>query len=236
MRHPYPIAMRDPESLRPSPWNPRRHPRRQIAQLARSIGEFGFVGVVAVDENDQILAGHGRVEAAISAGVKAIPCMIVTGLSEAAKRAFVIADNKIALNARWDEAALVELLDGIIELDPGVDLELTGFDTIEIDQFYGAQEGEHAIDPADDALPDDDGPPITRSGDLWLCGRHRILCGDALAAASYERLMQGEVAELGLHDPPYNVPTQGHIGGLGRIRHRDFATALRGIKEWRAGK
>lgn len=225
MHRSYPIAMRDPKSLRPSPWNPRRHPKKQIAQLARSVAEFGFVGVVAVDENDQVLAGHGRVEAAIAAGVKTIPCMIVTGLSEAAKRAFVIADNKIALNARWDEAALVELLDGIIELDPGVDLELTGFDTIEIDQLYGAQEGENAIDPADDALPVDDGPPVTHRGDLWLCGRHRILCGDALDSASYEHLMLGEVAELGLHDPPYNVPTRGHIGGLGRIQHRDFAMA-----------
>lgn len=225
MRHPYAIAMRDPSRLAPSPWNPRRHPRRQIKQLAKSIEEFGFVGVVAIDESGQILAGHGRVEAAIAAGLKAIPCMVVAGLSEAARRTFVIADNKIALNARWDEAQLAELFDEIIELEPGSDLELTGFDTIEIDQLVTTQAPQDVGDPADEALPEDDGPTATRPGDLWLCGRHRILCADSLEAESYERLMGGEVAELGLHDPPYNVPMLGHISGLGRVRHRDFAMA-----------
>lgn len=225
MSHPYAIAMRDPSRLAPSPWNPRRHPRKQIKQLAKSIEEFGFVGVVAIDETGQILAGHGRVEAAIAAGLKAIPCMVVAGLSEAARRTFVIADNKIALNARWDEAQLAELFDEIIELKPGSDLELTGFDTIEIDQLVTMQAPQDAGDPADEALPEDDGPTATRPGDLWLCGRHRILCADSLEAESYERLMGGEVAELGLHDPPYNVPMLGHISGLGRVRHRDFAMA-----------
>jgi DNA modification methylase len=225
MRRPYACVMRDPNHLVSSPWNPRRHPRKQIRQLTQSIQAFGFVGVVVIDENGQILAGHGRVEAAIAAGLHSIPCMVVTGLTEAAKRLFVLADNKIALNARWDEASIVKLLDEIVLLDPDCDIQLTGFDTVEIDQLYEIDAPLDSGDPADEALPEDAGTIVTRPGELWHCGPHRILCGNALEAGSYEQLMGGEVAELGLHDPPYNVPMKGHISGLGRVRHRDFAMA-----------
>jgi DNA modification methylase len=151
-----------------------------------------------------------------------VPCLRIRDWSEAQKAAYAIADNKIALNAGWDEALLLQELEALIEID--FDVGITGFDAIEIDGLARAEEPEDAGDPRDDALPEPcAGPPVTRAGDVWLCGEHRLICGDARNPVVYAELMQGEKAELVFTDPPYNVPISGHVGGLGRIRHREFA-------------
>lgn len=146
----------------------------------------------------------------------------MTNLSPAEIRAYRLADNRIALDSTWDEELLALEFEALaIE---GLDLELTGFDAAEIDLVIDAGRGE-PLDPADDAVNDDDGPAVSRIGDLWLLGEHRLLCGDATQATSYEALMNGERARMVFTDPPYNVPINGHVSGLGSVRHREFAMA-----------
>jgi DNA modification methylase len=209
--------------LRPHPNNARTHSRKQIRQIAKSIEQFGFCNPVLVDDAKQIIAGHGRVEAAKLLGVDAVPTCRLSHLSEADKRAYVLADNKLAENAGWDKELLAIELQGLIELE--VDIELTGFDMAEID--FILEEAREATDaasgPEDEPPQPSSGPAVTQTGDLWLLGSHRLLCGDARDQAAYAQLLEGAKAEFVFTDPPYNVAIDGHVCGLGRVRHREFA-------------
>ena len=216
----------DINRLKANPRNARTHNKRQIKKIAASIDRFGFVNPVLIDEDYGIVAGHGRVEAAKSLGWKNVPTLRVEHLSDADKRAYILADNRLAEDAGWDEEILAIELQGLIDLD--VSIELTGFDLAEVDRIIEGQ-GASISEQADalDQLPDMDvgALPVTKVGDLWELGSHRLLCGDALKADSYQTLLDGDAATMIFTDPPYNVPISGHVCGLGKTQHREFAMA-----------
>jgi DNA modification methylase len=209
--------------LRPYPNNARTHSKKQVQQIANSIKKFGFCNPVLVDDAKQIIAGHGRVEAAKLLGIDAVPICRLSHLSEAEKRAYILADNKLAEKAGWDKELLAIELQGLIDLD--VEIELTGFEMPEIDFILeDAREANGASSGPEDDVPQyPSGPVVTQAGDLWVLGNHRLLCADARDQAAYESLLEGAKAQFVLTDPPYNVPIDGNVCGLGRIRHRDFA-------------
>jgi len=208
--------------LRPYAANARTHSKKQVKQIARSIAKFGFCNPVLIDDTKQIIAGHGRVEAAKLLGIDAVPTCQLSHLSETDKRAYILADNKLAEKAGWDKELLAIELQGLIELD--VDIELTGFDTSEIDIILeNAREANGDPSGPEDEVPNSLGPAVTQTGDLWLLGTHRLLCGDARDQAAYDRLLEGAKAEFVFTDPPYNVAIDGHVCGLGRVHHREFA-------------
>src|SRR5271155_1424451 len=203
--------------------NARTHSRRQIKQIADSITRFGFNNPVLVDDAGEIIAGHGRVEAAKLLEMKDVPTLRLSHLSPAEKRAYVVADNKLAELAGWDREILAIELQALIDLD--FEVELTGFEMGEIDVILDdVDEAKSDATGPDDEVPDPfPGTATCQSGDLWLLGKHRLLCGDALEVAGYERLLDGQMAEFVLTDPPYNVSIDGHVCGKGAIRHREFA-------------
>jgi DNA modification methylase len=219
------VVMRPIETLKPFPGNARRHSRAQIHALSNSIGEFGFTNPVLIDENGTILCGHGRLAAAKIAGLSEVPTLSVGGLSFPEKRALVIADNRIGEQSDWDFDLLreqfVEILAG------GIDIELSGYSTGEVDLIIdGKGLSPERTDPDDD-LSGLVGSqlPVSRPDDLWHLGRHRLLCGDALLAGSYHALLGDELVQMVVTDPPYNVEIQGHAMGRGRIKHREFIMA-----------
>ena len=209
--------------LRPHANNARTHSRKQVRQIAKSIEKFGFNNPVLIDDANQIIAGHGRVEAASLLGIDIVPTCRLSHLSDADKRAYVLADNKLAELAGWDKELLAIELQGLIELD--VEIELTGFGMAEIDVIL--EEASEATgtpsEPEDEAPQYPSAPPVTQTGDLWVLGGHHLLCGDARDKAAYDHLLKGAKAEFVFTDPPYNVAIDGNVCGLGRIRHRDFA-------------
>jgi hypothetical protein len=142
-------------------------------------------------------------------------------MSPAEKRAYIIADNKLALNAGWDEQLLADELKELLSFDLEFDIGVTGFSIAEVDSLIEGATPEEQGDPADDLVPEDVGPPRCRPGDIWQLGAHRLICGSALDEASVAALMDGMI----FSDPPYNVPIQGHVGGSGKTRHREFAMA-----------
>jgi DNA modification methylase len=216
--------------LRPYTKNPRTHSKKQIGQIAESIKRFGFTNPVLISDDDEIIAGHGRVAAAKVLGIESVPTVRLSHLNDAQRRAYVIADNKLALNAGWDREVLAIELQALANLD--FDVEITGFSMAEVDLVLD-EARESSSDPEHDA--DDEVPALldpvlatTRPGDLWLLGRHRLLCGDSRNRESVDRLLECELANLIFTDPPYTVPIDGHVCGLGWIRHREFA---RGVGE-----
>lgn len=219
------VRMRPVGELRPYARNARTHSRRQVRQIADSITRFGFTNPVLTDDAGGIIAGHGRVAAAQLLGITEVPTIALSHLSPEERRAYVLADNKLAENAGWDRETLAIELQGLIDI--GFDLELTGFSLAEIDFTLDAAR-ERSSDGAgrEDRLPAEvTGPAVTRPGDLWNLGGHRLVCGDARDAEAVDRVMAGEPADVIFADPPYNVPIDGHVSGLGRIRHREFAFA-----------
>ncbi|MGJ8585380.1 MAG: site-specific DNA-methyltransferase [Marinosulfonomonas sp.] len=210
-----------------SPWaqNARTHSPKQIRQIAESIRTFGFTNPVLIDEDRCILAGHGRVEAAKLLGMAEVPCLRLDHMSRAQKRAYVLADNKLAENAGWDSEILAIELDALVTADLDFDIGVIGFDAGEIDLIIEGAAPSQANAPEDEELPHLDEHPITRPGDLWQLGEHRLICGDARQPAVLETLMQDEVAQMVFCDPPYNVPINGHVCGTGAIHHREFAMA-----------
>jgi len=219
------INYRRLSGLRPFGGNARRHSRKQLAQIAASIQKFGFTNPVLITDDNQILAGHARVDAAKSLGMSEVPTVRLSQMTEADRRAYVIADNKLALNAGWDTEVLAAEMQALIEI--GFDVELTGFSLAEIDLTIAAAEQSKPSgkDGNDDQIPPLRTTAVTRLGDVWLLGRHRLLCGDARESTSYAALMGDERAQLMFTDPPYNVPIMGHVCGLGRTQHREFAMA-----------
>ena len=190
-----------PGELRPFGKNSRTHSSEQVKHIARSIQKFGFTNPVLTDGSYGIIAGHGRVLAAIELGMETVPTIALSHLSKKQIRAYVIADNKLALNAGWDDAILKEELTGILE--SGIDLDLTGFSLDEIDDLLGKES-----EPSD---KDDDVPEIEQNvhnvklGDLWKLGEHRLLCGDSTDKVQVDRLMDGEKADMVFTDPPYGI-------------------------------
>ncbi|MEC5291823.1 DNA methyltransferase [Aurantimonas sp. C2-6-R+9] len=234
------IEMLRCEALMPYPGNARIHSRKQVRQIADSIGRFGFTNPVLIDDGNMILAGHGRVEAAKLLAMDRVPCVQLRSMTEAQKRAYILADNKLALNAGWDEDLLGKELGFLLEQTETLDIALTGFSIAEIDLVLEpGGTAPQADTEREDALPSvaDDTAPVTRAGDVWQLGPHRLVCGDARDAATYASLMQDErggengtaggteVADMVFTDPPYNVPVDGHVCGSGKVRHREFAFA-----------
>jgi DNA modification methylase len=211
-------------TLKPYAGNPRTHSKQQIRQIAASIKAFGWTNPILIDGEAVVIAGHGRLRAAMSLGIDRVPTICINDMTEAQKRAYVLADNKLAENAGWDRELLALELQGLLEMDLDFDVTATGFEMGEIDVLIGSSDEE---DDEADHLPEVDTAalPVTRPGDLWQLSRHRLLCADATQPASFETLMDGERAEMVFTDPPYNVPIDGHVSGLGSSRHSAFAMA-----------
>lgn len=217
------VVERPIAELQPSPRNARTHSPKQIDQIAGSVGNFGFVAPVLIDRHGVIVSGHGRVEAAKLLGMSTVPTIVLDHLGSDQIRALALAENRLAELAGWDKDLLKIELSHLIEID--FDVELTGFETPQIDLIMSADEAPAPkADPADAVAPVG-AQAVTWRGDVWLLGDHRILCGDARERADYEKLMGGEFAQMTFTDPPYNVRINGHVGGLGKIKHRAFPMA-----------
>lgn len=190
--------------------NARTHSKEQINQLRGSLREFGFVNPVIVDKDLNIIAGHGRIMAAKEEGLSEVPCVFAEHLTDAQKRAYILADNRLALNAGWDEEMLsVELSD---LMGDDFDLSLLGFDGAEIDKLLGMND-----DIADDDFDVEEElnkPTTTKLGDIWQLGNHRLICGDSTKEETYTALMDGKKANLVVTDPPYNVNYEGSAGKI----------------------
>lgn len=193
------------DELIPYANNARTHSKEQINKIRSSLREFGFVNPVLIDKDKNIIAGHGRVTAAKEEGIKEVPCVLVEHLTEAQKKAYIIADNKLALDAGWDNELLALELENLKELD--FDVELTGFNAAEIEDLFSQVHDKDVEDDdfdADAALEEID-EPVSKQGDIWILGKHRLICGDSTKAETYEKLMGGKKANLCVTDPPYNV-------------------------------
>ena len=230
------ILPQSPAALTPRSGNPRTHSEKQLRQIADSIRTFGFTNPVLVDRDNGIVAGHGRVEAAKRLKLRSVPTIRLEDMTEAEIRAYVIADNRLAENAGWDRELLAIELQHLYELDLDFDVTITGFEMPEIDVLFGelqaAESGPDEPDPADEVPDvDDTGPAVTRPGDLWVVGKHRLICGDATDPDVYAGLLGGERAQMVFTDPPYNVPIDGHVCGLGSVKHREFAMAAGEMSE-----
>jgi ParB-like chromosome segregation protein Spo0J len=191
------------DRLRPYERNPRTHSDAQVDQIAASMVEFGWTNPVLVDEQGGILAGHGRLLAARKLGLAEVPVIRFEHLSEAQKRAYLIADNQLALQAGWSEELLGAELAWL--RDERFDLDLVGFDATELERLLAIADGEAGSDEAEDEVPEPPEEPVSRLGDLWVLGNHRLLCGDATVQVDVERVLGGQLADITFCDPPYNV-------------------------------
>ena len=215
-----------PHALKPNPRNARTHSKKQIRQIADSVLAFGFVVPLVVDESNTILLGHGRLAAAIALDLNEIPVIVLEGLSEAKKRALLLADNKITENAGWDRKRLSVELPELAELliEESLDISITGFEPVEIDQIAIDFE-EDTSDPADTVESEWlAASVVSKPRDIWELGGHRLACGDARNAGDIDRLMSGKRAAMAFLDPPYNVRIRSVVG-RGRIKHAEFALA-----------
>ena len=218
------VVMLAIDAIHPDPTNPRAHSKRQIKQIARSIEAFGFNVPILIDRDSQLIAGHGRLEACHLLGWTEVPTIRLEHLSLAQAKAFMIADNRLTENSTWDDKLLAESLKELSILNLDFSLDAIGFDMGEIDFRIESLDAQPDEDPAD-TVPAPASVAVTRPGDLWLLGSHRVLCADSLEAASYNTLMAGHLATVVFEDPPYNVKIDGHVGGNGVIKHREFAMA-----------
>ncbi|MGO9451558.1 MAG: site-specific DNA-methyltransferase [Candidatus Binataceae bacterium] len=222
------IELLSTDALKPYARNPRSHSPKQIRQIAQSIRKFGFTNPILIDAEGVVIAGHGRLEGAKMLGIKRVPVIRLDYMTEAQKRAYIIADNKLAENAGWDRELLALELRYISELDVNLDLTVTGFEPAEIDLSLQGLQSAASTDEADDVPePDRSRPSVSGAGDMWLLGeqqQHRVLCADARVGASFDRLLAGRKAELVISDPPFNLSVK-RIGRRGAIRHPEFAMA-----------
>jgi DNA modification methylase len=208
------VIERPVDELKPCPRNARTHSRKQLRQIAKSIERFGFTNPVLIDDEGRIIAGHGRLEAARLLGLARVPTLTLSHLSPAERRAYMIADNKLALNAGWDPELLAQELQELIDID--FDIDLTGFSLAEIDLV---------LDDAREASPESRDAPEDAVPPPSAVGEHYLLCGDARDPDDFAKLMQGGKADLVFTDPPYNVKIDGNVCGLGSVKHREFAFA-----------
>jgi DNA modification methylase len=201
------IELWRPDRLIPYARNPRTHSDAQVAQIAASIAEFGFNNPVLVDSKNGVIAGHGRLLAARKLQLDQIPVVVLDHLTETQKRAYIIADNRLALNAGWDEESLQAELAALQEADFSIDL--LGFDDDELARLLADQDAAEGLTD-EDAVPELQPNTVSAVGDLWLIGEHKLLVGDATDRADVERLLAGEAADLVFTDPPYNVDYEGY--------------------------
>jgi hypothetical protein len=205
--------------LKPLGRETRKHPPAQIRKLAASLDRFGFV-LPIVTQGDRVVGGWALVEAAKQIGLTEVPAIGLTDLSEAELRALRLALNRLGEDAAWDRKALSIELSEVLQLEPEIDLEITGFEVGEIETLLGTEEEQDALPPIDAAAT-----PVAQWGDLWALGDHRIFCGDALSAESYDRVLGGEKADMMFADPHYHPTVGGDISASGAIKRADFAGA-----------
>jgi ParB-like chromosome segregation protein Spo0J len=209
--------------ISPTTNNPRKHNRQQIRAIATSISAFGFCAPILIDRDKQIVAGHGRFEAAKLLGYSHVPAVSLEHLDPHRACAYMLADNKLTDRSKWDDGKLAIHLKELSELALDFEIEATGFELAEIDLRVQSLDGSD-VDAADEFNPAA-GPATSQAGDIWMTGDHRLYCGSALETVSYERLLQSEKAAAVFADPPYNVRIDGHVSGNGAIRHREFSMA-----------
>ena len=215
------------DALVPYARNSRTHSPEQVAQIAASIREFGFTNPVLIDANNTLIAGHGRVMAAQALGLASVPAIRLAHLSDAQRRAYVIADNQLALNAGWDMSALARELEDLS--GEGFDIDLLGFGTDELTALLG-EYGQDAAKPGDGLTDPDDAPavqakPITKLGDVWVMGKHRLMCGDSTSAPAVNNLALGGGINMLLTDPPYNVAYEGKTADALTIENDSMSDA-----------
>lgn len=203
------IEYRRPESLKPYENNSRTHSKEQVNQIVESIKEFGFTNPILIDEAGGIIAGHGRLEAAQRLSLEEVPTITLEGLTEAQKRAYVIADNRLALNAGWDIDKLTTELKALQSDD--FNLDVIGFDPDELAKML-AEPVEGQVD--EDQVPEAPEAPVTVEGDVWVLGRHRLMCGDSTSIDAVERLMDGRKADMVFTSPPYNADAKAGQGDI----------------------
>lgn len=214
--------------LKPYEFNARTHSDKQVGQIASSLEGFGWTNPILADAQNVIIAGHGRWLAAQRLRMTEVPVLRIEHLSEDALRAYRIADNQLALTSGWDEEILaIEFQHLLVAEDLDFEIEITGFDqpTIDIILSPPDEDGESKLDPEDRDVPEPTQVAVTRTGDIWLCNGHRLLCGSALEPASFATLMDGKQAVMVAQDSPYNVKISGHVSGMGKTKHREFAMA-----------
>jgi DNA modification methylase len=213
------IEVARPSDLRPSAHNARIHSKKQISQIAASIRRFAFVLPILVGPDNEVVAGHGRLAAAQQLGLDEAPIIRLEHLTPAERRAFAIADNRLAELSHFDDEVLALELQELAALDLDFPLEITGFEGARLDSFLDPPA--LLVDPADQ-VPEASGPPVTRRGYIWIMGEHRLICADARSSESVAALLAGQQARMVFTDPPYNVPIDGHVGGKGKVARRDF--------------
>jgi hypothetical protein len=213
----------DVDRLVPSPNNARKHSKRQLEKLAASMNEFTFTVPISVDAHNNVIAGHARLLAAKLASMKTVPVIRFRHLTPVQIRAYMLADNRLAEMAEWDESALTIQLQYFIDIENGFDVAVTGFEVPEVDLIL-----QHAASPVEleEVIePTSSDPAVARSADVFKLGKHRIVCADSLRSETWDALMQGMQADVVFADPPYNVPIPGHASGNGSIHHVNFAMA-----------
>jgi hypothetical protein len=203
------IVYRPRGSLKRYARNSRTHSPKQVGQIVAAIGEWGWTNPILIDEHGEIIAGHGRLAAAEAIGLEDVPTITLAGLSQAQKQALVIADNKIAANAGWDDAMLSTELAELADF--GFDLGVVGFDDKELAALLPTAGTGGLTEP--DAVPASQPAPIAVQGDVWLCGPHRVMCGDSCSPDDMGRLVDGGVVDMWLTDPPYNVAYESKLAG-----------------------
>jgi hypothetical protein len=218
-------------SIVADPNNPRLHPSAQINAIARSIEAFGFNAPILVDKGNRVVAGHGRLEAAKRLGLTEVPVIRLEHLSEQRAKAYMLADNKLTDRSSWDDRKVAIVLKELSEIALDFEIEATGFEPPEIDlRIQSLELPEESTDSADEfEVPD--GPSVSRPDDLWILGKHRLLCGNALDPRAFDALLAGEKAAAAFTDPPYNVRVNGHVSGKGARKHREFPMAVGELSE-----
>jgi hypothetical protein len=224
LRSPAQLQFIATSDLNPDPRNPRKHSRAQIRAIARSIKAFGFNAPILINKDKQIIAGHGRYEAAKFLALKQVPVICLEHLTEAQARAYMLADNKLTDRSSWDDTTLALHLKELSELALDFDIEAIGFEPPEFDFRIQSLDATETADAADEFTAAA-GPAVSCIGDLWLLGNHRLYCGSALDATAYDTILGTEKAAAVFTDPPYNLKIGGHVCGTGTIKHREFAMA-----------
>jgi DNA modification methylase len=217
------VTYEEIRNLVPYARNARTHSKHQIRQIAESIRAFGFTNPVLINCSKMIIAGHGRIEAAKLLGMDRVPTICLENLTEDQIRAYVLVDNRLAENAGWDNSILAIELQHLTSIDLGFDVSTIGFEVAEIDLIL--REATAQEETEEEPVELSSGPAVTKPGDIWLLGEHRLTCGDALDASTYVALMEGKRADVVFADPPYNVKIDGNVCGKGAVHHREFAMA-----------
>ena len=211
-----------PTEIKPYKSNPKQHCEKQVTQIINSIKEFKFNNPILIDENNEIIAGHGRLLAANHLGMAEVPVIRLVHLTAPQKRAYRIADNKLTENGQWDIDMLKLELSELEKLNLDFNLDITGFDNIEIDNILNPTQADEKLNN----IPFiEEKEIVSKLGDIWQLGEHRIICADALKQESYSALMGEEKADMVFTDPPYNVKIEGHVCGKGVNKHKEFAMA-----------